>query len=341
MTHAERGEAGDTLIEILIAIVIISLSVVALLGTLTETVTSSAEHRSLSTLDTLLKSFAEAVKYDVQYQPVATSIYTECATNYQVVSVYPTSAAAGTGVTVFATDFPPNQSATVKIGTLSSGTTVKANGSVSATVTLPSGMTVGSQAVTVTVGVSSASVVQPLDVLAATGASTPSPVAGYSIVISSIGWWNSATSVFDTSTCAPNDRSGIQEVSLTAATPTNINDTLSAVVVNPAFNPPKPAPTFTISHSAPQAGQSLTFTATLTGSTGGFAPSATGPSPAFTWDLTGSPGNPTCGFAGFTTSGNVSTTTCTVTTAQVGVYQVVASYLRRHRLQPRELRPTR
>ncbi len=326
LTRAERGESGDTLIEILIAIVIISLSVVALLGTLTEAVTSSAEHRTLSTLDTVLKSFAEAVKYDVQYQPVATSIYTECATNYQVVSVYPTSAAAGTGVTVFATNFPPSQSATVKIGTFSSVTTVKANGSVSATVSLPSNQAVGSQAVSVTVGASSATSVQPLDVLAATGASTPSPVAGYSIVISSIGWWNSATSAFDTSTCAPNDRSGIQEVNMTAATPTNINDTLSAVVVNPAFNPPKPAPTFTISHSTPQAGHSLTFTATLTGLAGGFAPSANGPSPPFIWDLTGSPGNPSCAFAGFTSNGNVSTTTCTIPTTQVGVYQVAANY---------------
>jgi large repetitive protein len=324
--RVDRDESGDTLIEILIAIVLISLSVVALLGTLTETITSSAEHRSLSTLDTVLKNFADAVKYDVQFQPAANSIYAECATNYQAVSVYPTSAPAGTGATVFGTDFPPNQSATVKIGSFSSTTTVNGNGSVSATVTLPSNMTVGSQAVSVTVGASTATAVEPLNVLTATGASTPSPVAGYSVVISSIGWWNSATSVFDTSTCAPNDRSGIQEVNLTAATPTNINENLSVVVVNPAFNPPKPAPTFTISNGTPQAGQPLTFTATLTGSTGGFAPSATGPSPPFVWNLMGSPGNPSCTFGGFTTNGNVSTTTCSVTTAQVGVYQVAANY---------------
>src|ERR1700722_14627173 len=116
-TQVERrcgGDTGDTLIEPLMAIVIISLSVVAVLGTLTETITSSAEHRSVTTLDSVLKNFAEATKYDVQLQPVTSSIYKDCAGQtspsipvYRVVSTYPSTAAIGTGVTVFGTSFSP------------------------------------------------------------------------------------------------------------------------------------------------------------------------------------------------------------------------------------------
>ena len=110
LTNKARGvgsdpdQRGDTLLEVLVALIIISLSVVALLGVLTTAVTSSAEYRSLTTVETVLKNFADAVKYEAELQSGQT-IYSPCATNYQVVSEYPSSAFVGSGITVFATDF--------------------------------------------------------------------------------------------------------------------------------------------------------------------------------------------------------------------------------------------
>ncbi len=51
------------------AVVIISLSVVALMGALITSITSSGEQHSLVTLDTILKSYAETVKEQLQLQP--------------------------------------------------------------------------------------------------------------------------------------------------------------------------------------------------------------------------------------------------------------------------------
>lgn len=81
-----RDEKGDTYIELLIAVVIIAFSVVAILGALTTSITSSAEHRSLSVEDTLLKSYMETAKYQIQLQP--TPDFMPCAT----VSTYTTGA---------------------------------------------------------------------------------------------------------------------------------------------------------------------------------------------------------------------------------------------------------
>jgi type II secretory pathway pseudopilin PulG len=105
------SETGETLIEVLIAVVIFSLSVVALLGALVTSITSSSEHRSLASDDTVLRSFAEAAKYEIQMQPgalfrnCATTYTTKPATAYRVVNVYPSSGPVGTFLTVFGTDF--------------------------------------------------------------------------------------------------------------------------------------------------------------------------------------------------------------------------------------------
>ena len=64
--HAESSEAGDTLIEVLIAIVIIALTVTALLGGLVTAITSSTTEQSLSTVDSVLNNFAQAAQYEVQ-----------------------------------------------------------------------------------------------------------------------------------------------------------------------------------------------------------------------------------------------------------------------------------
>jgi len=57
---------GDTLVEVLIAVVVIALCAVAILGALTTTLSSSGEHRSLAADDAILTSFAEQVKEVVE-----------------------------------------------------------------------------------------------------------------------------------------------------------------------------------------------------------------------------------------------------------------------------------
>jgi type II secretory pathway pseudopilin PulG len=66
-----RSEVGDTLIEVLIAVVIVGLIAVALLGALTTSLSSSADHRYLATMDTVLKSYGETARYDIELQPNA------------------------------------------------------------------------------------------------------------------------------------------------------------------------------------------------------------------------------------------------------------------------------
>jgi len=80
-------ERGDTLVEVLLAVVILSLTVVALLGALTTSITGSGEHRNIAAIDTILKSYAEAAKYQIELQPVVTGskpsgpIYEDCPGN--------------------------------------------------------------------------------------------------------------------------------------------------------------------------------------------------------------------------------------------------------------------
>lgn len=149
------GEGGDTLIEVLIAVVIIAIASIALIGGLTTSITSSAEHRSLATLDTVLKNFAEAAKYEIQEQP--TPLYSACPTNsnYRIVSAPEPStgtpgvqvaALAGSAVTVFATDFTAGKPISVVLGSSpvtgvpASGVSpavVPASGNVAVTFTVP------------------------------------------------------------------------------------------------------------------------------------------------------------------------------------------------------------
>lgn len=64
-------DRGDTLIEVVIAIAIIGITVSALLAALITALTSSGVHRSLTNLDTTLRSNAEEAKYLIELQPSA------------------------------------------------------------------------------------------------------------------------------------------------------------------------------------------------------------------------------------------------------------------------------
>jgi hypothetical protein len=64
------SEAGDTLVEVLLALVVIALTAVAILGAFATSISASSEHRTLATSDTALRSFAETFTYDVRLAPV-------------------------------------------------------------------------------------------------------------------------------------------------------------------------------------------------------------------------------------------------------------------------------
>jgi type II secretory pathway pseudopilin PulG len=63
---SRRGEHGETLIEILVAIVILGLVGVAVLGAFGASISGSAENRSLATVDTVLRDFAESTTTQLQ-----------------------------------------------------------------------------------------------------------------------------------------------------------------------------------------------------------------------------------------------------------------------------------
>src|SRR5262249_1781350 len=63
-----RSEAGETLAEIVLTIVLIGLAVAALLAALGTAAGASKQHRDLANADIALRSYAEATKEAVRHQ---------------------------------------------------------------------------------------------------------------------------------------------------------------------------------------------------------------------------------------------------------------------------------
>lgn len=76
--RSQRDESGETLLEILIALVILSITVLAITSAFTTAIASSARHKSLAQISALLRSYAEAATFQIQFQP--SPLYTSCAT---------------------------------------------------------------------------------------------------------------------------------------------------------------------------------------------------------------------------------------------------------------------
>src|SRR5579862_8472792 len=110
--RGEQREQGDTLIELLIAIVIIALTVTALLGALVTAITGSSSQQSLSTVDTVLNTFAQSAQYEAQQS------FQNCtSTPYRLVSApVPSAGPVGASVTVFVTGFAAGHALTVTVG---------------------------------------------------------------------------------------------------------------------------------------------------------------------------------------------------------------------------------
>jgi Tfp pilus assembly protein PilV len=81
--RSRATEAGDTLVELLIALVVIGITATALLAGFSTSLSASAEHRHLATTDTALKGYVEAATYQIQLQqpPSATfAQFLQCTT---------------------------------------------------------------------------------------------------------------------------------------------------------------------------------------------------------------------------------------------------------------------
>jgi prepilin-type N-terminal cleavage/methylation domain-containing protein len=280
LPSADRfGERGDTLIELLIAIVIIGISISAVLNAIIQTTDASVQHRSFANLDAVLKSFAESAKYDIQLGPSAQ--FTECATtsSYRVVSApSPSQASTNSVVTTFVTGFSPNTNLTTSLGstpvtTVLSGGTTDGSGNAAITYKVPGGLTNGNTySVSVTDGIHTASSAGGLLMSSSQPVLVGSALANYTVSLSSLSWWNTSTKTFDpsTGTCATADKNGVQRLTFTAAAPDHTGDSNDVIVTNPTTTPA----TFT--------GGTNTTTFT-TGTAGSYTFTASGyPAPSFT-----------------------------------------------------------
>src|ERR1035437_4115244 len=66
--NSRRSEAGDTLIEVLIALVVLSLASVALITGFSTTISSSAVHRQLTTSGVVLDALSQQAIAEIQSQ---------------------------------------------------------------------------------------------------------------------------------------------------------------------------------------------------------------------------------------------------------------------------------
>lgn len=94
----EASEAGVSLVEVLVAVVLLGSAVLALVGGLGSVVSSSDRHRRTATADTVARSYTEALKLTVSTRPAATwcspSAYNVSA-NYTVPAGYTVSQVPG------------------------------------------------------------------------------------------------------------------------------------------------------------------------------------------------------------------------------------------------------
>lgn len=328
--RAERSERGDTLIELLIAIVIIALTVTALLGALVTSLTSSATQKSLSTVDAVLNSFAQSAQYEAQ------QAFVNCTpTPYRLVSApMPAAGPVGASVVVFVTGFTANTGLVVTLtpaggggavpATITGGKTSGPTGNATVTFTVPGSVT-GTQNVSVSDGTSTTSPT-PFVVGGTTKGTAP---VGYSISVNPVQQWDAQGAGWVAATVGSCPDSGAQQLTAFAQGPNGTSGTLSFVVLHSATTTvlvaaaPSPGDPATCSPTI-VLGCSVTFTATV------IPPNSTTPYPQGTiqWVIAG-PNNPTCSNSTLANivGTNTSQATCNVTNAWAGPFNVTAKYL--------------
>ena len=116
--HSEQkleSERGNTLVEVLVAVVILGLTVTAVLGNLLTTTSVSVQHRNTANFNAALVSFAETARNTIElqnYNGGGTPPFRSCASGYTLVGApIPSSGPPGTVVTVLGTGFTPTSGA--------------------------------------------------------------------------------------------------------------------------------------------------------------------------------------------------------------------------------------
>ena len=93
---AARDEAGDTLIEVLVAIIILGVSAVGIFGAYTMSIVGSGQHKTMASLDVALRNIAEAATYQIQNQQIPSPpLYASCAQVSGTVSISPSGSVVG------------------------------------------------------------------------------------------------------------------------------------------------------------------------------------------------------------------------------------------------------
>lgn len=125
--HSERG---DTLVEVLVAVVIIALAVVGLLGSLLTSTSASVTNRSLAMVDSVLKSFVDTARTTIESQATNGASgpqFIACpgSGSYPVVGApIPRTGPVGTVVTVFGTGFSSSAGVVLQSTSTGASTTV-------------------------------------------------------------------------------------------------------------------------------------------------------------------------------------------------------------------------
>ena len=236
-----RDDRGDSLIEVLLAVVIIALAAGPLIGALLESIAASAEHRGLATTGTLLETFAETAVSEIQTSPLPGTAYqATTAPSYRLLSnPSKTSGPVGTVVTVFVTGFPPASTFSVTAG----GTTATVDaskpygtGDARIAFTIPP-LTPSATPYPITVTGSTGASVTSLNgtgfqVTAPTPHAVKTPYNFYEIEVVSVTCWTPTTTSF--AKCIPtNDGSGLQYLTFSATGPSGSLGSLGVVVRDP------------------------------------------------------------------------------------------------------------
>src|SRR3984957_13607667 len=103
-------ENGDTLVEILFAVLIVFLTVTALLSAFATSIAASGEQRGLATTDTVLKTYVESAIFQIQNQPYSAAnntfpIFAGCGT--ATATYYTNGIATGLGANSVTLYSPP------------------------------------------------------------------------------------------------------------------------------------------------------------------------------------------------------------------------------------------
>ncbi len=196
---SEQGrsrDAGDTLVELLVAITVIGIAAAGLLGGLAAAIGGSGSHRALTSLDAVVRSFAETTRTSLTAQDG----YVRCVSSYSNITSapFPSSGPVNTAVTVFGSGF--GGTGTPSTPTISGGSAVinptgqVTNGQLTSTFNVPP-LPAGPKTITVAFGANSAPAAAQFVVTPLVQLDHSSGPAGTLVHVSTTGFGATASTV--------------------------------------------------------------------------------------------------------------------------------------------------